>query len=489
MAGPKIHVPSQVLPSPVTAGTYGSATKSPTFTVNAQGQLTAASEASITPDLTLTVYSAAGIAAGKFVYISGYNVANACPIVLPADNTSPATSAMYVVDTTIAAASTGTVSKTGSITVGAGGALSDPAYLSTNGDHTLTPPTAVGTIQQIVGRVSNVATTTIQVDLLDAPISKFGTAGLQDASVTSAKLAAQTAIPMATGGDIVDANANELIAFPATVAAAVNEITVSNAATGGNPSIAATGDDAVINVELIPKSTGTVLQQGAAPQYTAGKNGASSATVGTVRLLDGQNPGFYGQVVPAVLAANRTWTMPDNTGTVVTSGTTAAGDLGGTYPNPTVQGLKGEALPVEAGLQLIQRNQANTAWVSLVQQLSGSFFNSGTADLGATSLFRAPQDILIQGFHIIPLVNWTIAGGDTITVEVKKQPDNVVVATRTFTNADPPLVAAPPSLTLSATPANLLLSVGEFLTMSIASAGAADPNTSLYQYDYTPIGA
>lgn len=464
MAGPKIHVPSQVLTSGVTAGTYGSATKAPVFTVNAQGQLTAASESSITPDLTLTVYSAAGIAAGKFVYISGFNVANACPIVLPADNTSPATAAMYVVDTTIAAASTGTVSKTGSITVGAGGALSDPAYLSTNGDHTLTPPTAVGTIQQIVGRVSNVATTTVQVDLLDAPISKFGTAGLQDDSVTSAKLADQTAIPMATGGDIVDANGNELIAFPATVAAAVNEIAISNAATGVAPSIAATGADAAIDVQLVPKGTGTVLVESAAPQATLGKNGASSPTVGTVRLRDGQNPGFYAEVAPGTLTANRAIALPDAAGTLVALGALSA-------------------------LQVPQRNQANTAWVSLVQQLSGQFFNSGTADLGATSLFRAPQDILIQGFHIIPLTNWTIPGGDSIVVEVKKMPDNVVVATRTFTSVDPPLVAAPPSLTLSATPANLLLSVGEFLTMSIASAGAADPNTSLYQYDYTPIGA
>jgi hypothetical protein len=45
-----------------------------------------------------------------------------------------------------------------------------------------------------------------------------------------------------------------------TVASAVNKVTVTNAATGGNVKVAATGDDTNINLELLGKGTGQVIQ-------------------------------------------------------------------------------------------------------------------------------------------------------------------------------------------------------------------------------------
>ncbi len=54
---------------------------------------------------------------------------------------------------------------------------------------------------------------------------------------------------------INDANGNEVIVTPAT-ASAVNEITVTNAATAGAPSISATGSDTNINLAITPKGTG-----------------------------------------------------------------------------------------------------------------------------------------------------------------------------------------------------------------------------------------
>lgn len=56
---------------------------------------------------------------------------------------------------------------------------------------------------------------------------------------------------------ILDTNGNEQITF-ATTAAAVNEITVTNAATGTGPSIAATGGDANIPVTLAAKGSGNI---------------------------------------------------------------------------------------------------------------------------------------------------------------------------------------------------------------------------------------
>jgi hypothetical protein len=72
-----------------------------------------------------------------------------------------------------------------------------------------------------------------------------------------------TAPKLATGGFIADANGNELLKAVATVADAVDEITITNAATGVHlVSLAATGGDTHISFNLISKGTGTVQANG-----------------------------------------------------------------------------------------------------------------------------------------------------------------------------------------------------------------------------------
>jgi hypothetical protein len=58
-------------------------------------------------------------------------------------------------------------------------------------------------------------------------------------------------------GDVIDTNGNELLKVTAT-ASAVNEVTLANAATGGTPTLTATGDDTNIGFELISKGTGEI---------------------------------------------------------------------------------------------------------------------------------------------------------------------------------------------------------------------------------------
>lgn len=210
-------------------------------------------------------------------------------------------------------------------------------------------------------------------------------------------------------------------------------------------------------------------------------------------LPTGVSAATYGSATQsAVIAVNQQGQITSASNATISGvapGGAAAGDLGGTYPSPTVQGLKGEALPAEAALQLIQRNQANSAWVSLVPQNSGHFTNSGTAALAQTMAWVAPQSSLIQAVKVLARANWTIAGGDTIAVTAKKMPANVTVASRTYTAADAPTAIAPSDLTLTGTAADLLFAAGDILTFEVAMTGAATPNTSIYQFDSTPIGA
>lgn len=70
-----------------------------------------------------------------------------------------------------------------------------------------------------------------------------------------------TASKIVDDGFIADANGNELI-VGGTTASAVNEIKVSNAATGSSPVIEAQGDDTNVGIELTTKGSGTVTING-----------------------------------------------------------------------------------------------------------------------------------------------------------------------------------------------------------------------------------
>lgn len=84
-------------------------------------------------------------------------------------------------------------------------------------------------------------------------------------------------VEMASGGQIVDSNGNELIQFPTAVSSAVNELTISNAATGNSPSIAASGGDTDINITLTPKGAGLTIADG---PFQVRDSVAVTATVG-----------------------------------------------------------------------------------------------------------------------------------------------------------------------------------------------------------------
>ena len=62
--------------------------------------------------------------------------------------------------------------------------------------------------------------------------------------------------PKITTG-INDSNNNELIKVTAT-SSAVNELTLANAATSGNPTLSATGGDTNIGISILPKGSGKI---------------------------------------------------------------------------------------------------------------------------------------------------------------------------------------------------------------------------------------
>jgi len=88
------------------------------------------------------------------------------------------------------------------------------------------------------------------LDSLDAVFTGAGTGTSVGLNIGSGK-------KLKLVGDVIDTNGNELLKVSAT-ASAVNEVTLANAATGGAPTLTASGDDTNIGFKLVAKGTGEI---------------------------------------------------------------------------------------------------------------------------------------------------------------------------------------------------------------------------------------
>jgi hypothetical protein len=93
-------------------------------------------------------------------------------------------------------------------------------------------------------------------------------------------------------GDVIDTNGNELLKMTAT-ASAVNELTLANAATGGVPTLTASGDDTNIGFELISKGTGEITANvNGKDVFNASSNfGFKNRIINGAMVIDQRNAG------------------------------------------------------------------------------------------------------------------------------------------------------------------------------------------------------
>ena len=113
-------------------------------------------------------------------------------------------------------------------------------------------------------------------------------------------------------GQAIGDTTRELVTFTED-GSAVNHINIENEATGSGPIISAAGDDATIDLHLNAKGAKNVKMSAAALKITS----PSSNKPGSIHLFEASDNGsHYGSIKGAPsLAANRTYTLPDATGT------------------------------------------------------------------------------------------------------------------------------------------------------------------------------
>ena len=98
------------------------------------------------------------------------------------------------------------------------------------------------------------------LDSIDALFAAAGTGTSVGLNVGSGK-------KLKIVGDVIDTNGNELLKVTATTSA-VNEVTLANAATGGAPTLTASGDDTNIGFKLVAKGTGEITARLTAQMYS-----------------------------------------------------------------------------------------------------------------------------------------------------------------------------------------------------------------------------
>ena len=94
-------------------------------------------------------------------------------------------------------------------------------------------------------------------NILTIPSTGGNSTIVSDASTSTLTNKTLTAPKIVDAGFIEDANGNEQIIFQ-TTASAVNELEVTNAATGNNPGLAVSGGDTNIGLEITTKGTGYI---------------------------------------------------------------------------------------------------------------------------------------------------------------------------------------------------------------------------------------
>jgi hypothetical protein len=170
----------------------------------------------------------------------------------------------HATDTTLSRSSAGVLAVEGTAVLLSGGALGTPSSVTlTNGTDLPVSGITASTSDAIgVGTIElGHATDTTLARASSGVVTIEGVNVVTTSSTDTLSNKTLTAPKFADLGFIADANGNELIILD-TVASAVNEVTLANAATTGTPTLTASGGDTDISLDLVAKGTGKVKAGG-----------------------------------------------------------------------------------------------------------------------------------------------------------------------------------------------------------------------------------
>ncbi len=188
------------------------------------------------------------------------------------------------------------------------GAVAGTIWLDTTSATTPTLKYYDGTDNISLATIDHVANT---VNWLDSTVSITGLATTATGTVltlTDTYLNSTVSIRLPNATAIADDSGNEYIKFAKT-ASAVNEITITNSATGNSPDLSVTGGDTNIGLSITTKGTGLIkfndgayfpeatLTDGTTITWDVGSSPVAKVTLGGNRTLSAPTNGLTGQFI------------------------------------------------------------------------------------------------------------------------------------------------------------------------------------------------
>ena len=245
---------------------------------------------------------------------------------------------------------------------------------ATSGSQTVTFKTASGTGVNFTGTGWKVFYSD-GTNILEAEVG-----GVTATSTTTLSNKTLTAPKFVDGGFIADANGAESLVF-GTVSSALNEVKITNAATGTAGPIIASQGQTNSNLQLRPAGSGKIMIGSSAANATLSSNGAHDLILET-------NEGSSSGTITLTDASNGNITLaPEGTGEVVVGSGSSAGDI-------TSSGTQDLILDTNAGTNSsnITITDGANGDVTVNPNGSGDFVVAGNSTQAGTLVLGADTD-------------------------------------------------------------------------------------------------